>query len=73
MLLRTMTFVTTRQSSNKFDFALAAPKVLSPASYESGNATGSRFQVYSLKFFLHSATKAAKPSVWFQVSSFKRG
>ena len=69
MLLRTMTFVTTRQSSNKFDFALAAPKVLSPASYESGNATGSRFQVYSLKFleqhscvqrfFLHSATKAA--------------
>ncbi len=38
MLFHTMTFVTTRQSSNKFDFALAAPKVLSPTSYESGIA-----------------------------------
>ena len=27
MSLRSMTFVTTRQNSNKFDFALAAPKV----------------------------------------------
>ena len=38
MLFHTMTFVTTWQSSNKFDFALTAPKVLSPASYESGIA-----------------------------------
>jgi len=37
MLLRTMTFVTTWQSSNKFFFALAATKVLvsSLKGYES--------------------------------------